>query len=63
MKMMNADQLSDVLGVVKGTLAKWRLTGEGPPYHKVGTRVMYAADDVRAWLDARRFQSTSQADG
>lgn len=34
--------------------AKLRVTGGGPPYLRVGRRVVYRWADVAAWLDARR---------
>lgn len=41
--------------------AKARLTGDGPPYLKIGHLVRYRRGDVRAWLESqRRFQSTSE---
>lgn len=45
----------------KGTLAKWRLSGFGPSYLKLGSRVAYRRSDVEAWLESRRRNSTSQA--
>lgn len=36
-----------------------RLTGDGPPYMKVGRSVRYQADEVLAWLEAKRRRSTS----
>jgi predicted DNA-binding transcriptional regulator AlpA len=42
------------------TLAKWRLSGSGPPYSKVGRAVVYRRHDLDSWLDARQLQNTSQ---
>ena len=61
----DADQLLDVkavsgwLGVSKSTLAKWRLKGTGPPYIKVGKRILMRQSDLEKWLDHRRRRSTS----
>lgn len=41
------------------TLAKWRLSGSGPAYVKVGARVMYEEAAVDAWLASRVRRSTS----
>lgn len=46
----------------KSTLAKWRLTGVGPAFFKLGTKVLYDADDFDAWLDSKRVRSTSQCE-
>lgn len=34
------------------TVRYWRKIGKGPRSFKVGRRVLYAADDVEAWLRA-----------
>ena len=44
------------------TLAKWRLTGTGPVFFKLGAKVLYDAGDFDAWLDSKRVTSTSQLD-
>ena len=47
------------LGVKTGTLAKWRLTGDGPAFHRVGARIRYSRSDLDRWLTERRVRSTS----
>jgi excisionase family DNA binding protein len=47
------------LGVKPGTLAKWRVTGGGPPFLKLGSRIRYSRADLERWLDQRRQRSTS----
>lgn len=42
------------------TLEKWRSSGTGPRYHKAGKVVLYHIDDLREWMNARRFTSTSE---
>ena len=45
------------LRVSRSTLAKWRMRGDGPPYHRCGPRIVqYYKDEIDAWLldcDAR----------
>lgn len=36
------------------TVRYWRHLGKGPKSFKVGRRVLYAAEDVEAWLEAAR---------
>ena len=38
----------------RGTLSQWRHRGEGPPYVKLGNRVLYLGSDLNRWLDERR---------
>jgi hypothetical protein len=47
------------LNVGENTLAKWRLSGRGPAFVKVGARVMYDAATVEAWIASRVRNSTS----
>ena len=43
------------------TIQKWRLTGKGPVYYKLGQSVRYDPDDIDAWLQARRIRHTADA--
>lgn len=40
--------------VAAATLASWRSRNHGPPYVKVGGRVLYKAADVAAWEEKNR---------
>ena len=41
------------------TLEKWRVSGSGPTYVKLGSKVVYRAEDWERWLEARRRDSTN----
>lgn len=46
-------------GYSKSTLDKMRCRGDGPTYSKPGRRkVVYALDDLEAWIAKARRQST-----
>ena len=47
------------LGMSPATLSKYRVTGEGPEYHKRSSHVRYHRDDLNVWMGAHRFRSTS----
>lgn len=47
-------------GLSKSTLEKLRVSGNGPPYIRVGRVVLYDPDDLDRWLAAHRRQSTSE---
>jgi predicted DNA-binding transcriptional regulator AlpA len=51
-----------LLGLSHSTLAKLRLSGNGPLYCKLGRRVVYRLEDLKAWLEARTTSNTSDAD-
>jgi predicted DNA-binding transcriptional regulator AlpA len=43
------------------TLARWAVEGGGPPYVKLGRRIVaYRAGDLRAWLRDGKRRSTSE---
>lgn len=47
------------IGVATQTLAKWRCGGDGPPFIKLGRKVVYDKADMIAWMSSRRVTSTS----
>jgi excisionase family DNA binding protein len=59
---INVKEAADYLGVSKSYLDKLRLSGGGPVFHKLGSRVFYRKDDLTAWVRSRRFTSTSEYD-
>jgi Helix-turn-helix domain len=61
MRLMTPPAAATYLGVVVGTLAKWRHFGEGPAYVKYGSRIFYEREILDAWIDAHRCNSTSEA--
>jgi hypothetical protein len=42
------------------TLEKFRVRGDGPAYFKIGKRVLYKVEDLIKWVEAKRYQSTSE---
>ena len=59
--LMNAEMAAVFTGLAVATLAKLRCLGGGPPYLKLGRKVVYRRADLADWLDARRVANTSQA--
>ena len=57
---LNVEQVSEQLGLSISTLAKMRLSGDGPTYSKLGRRVVYRPADIDAWVTANQFRSTSE---
>jgi predicted DNA-binding transcriptional regulator AlpA len=57
-----AKEAAKVLGLSSSTLAKLRLSGNGPVYCKLGRRVIYRPQDCREWLQSRVARNTSDAD-
>jgi predicted DNA-binding transcriptional regulator AlpA len=53
-------QQAERIGLAPKTLDNWRSAGQGPPYYKLGNRVVYDDDEVDAWLAERRRTSTAE---
>nr|WP_294394340.1 helix-turn-helix domain-containing protein [uncultured Sphingomonas sp.] len=57
---MNTIDAARYVGLSKPTLERFRLTGEGPSYCKLGGAVRYRMADLDAWLESRLTRSTSE---
>lgn len=55
--LLTAKQVSERIQRPERTLERWRLTGEGPPFLRLGRRVAYRIADVERWLDGRTYAS------
>lgn len=58
-QLLHTKDTAKKLGVSPRTMEKWRVTGEGPVFHKFGSKVFYAEQDLDAWVASRRRRSTS----
>jgi predicted DNA-binding transcriptional regulator AlpA len=53
--VLNARATAKLLGIGLCVLAKWRKTGEGPDFIRLGARrIAYHPDDIQRWLAANR---------
>lgn len=52
-QLLTTHQAALRLGLARGTLAKLRVYGGGPPFKKLGARVLYPEHELEAWLDAQ----------
>jgi predicted DNA-binding transcriptional regulator AlpA len=61
--LLTGPETARYLGIKPQTLRKWRLTGHGPPFVRIGdsprSRVAYRLSDIEAWVAARTFASTA----
>jgi hypothetical protein len=58
-KLLLPETVSDRIGLAVSTLAKMRLRGDGPPYKRIGGRVMYPEDLLDHWIDAQPVQHST----
>ena len=56
---MSTREVATMLGLSPRTLDRYRVSGDGPQFHKFGNRVRYLRSDVEAWASTRRRRSTS----
>jgi predicted site-specific integrase-resolvase len=59
-KHLNQIDLADRWNVSHRTLERWRWTGEGPKYIKLGGRVVYRLEDVEAFEANQVRRSTAE---
>lgn len=59
-QLLTTVEAADYLTLSKGTLDRYRVTGEGPKFLRLGSAVRYRTADLDEWLDARLVSSTSQ---
>jgi predicted DNA-binding transcriptional regulator AlpA len=58
--VLRTDPAAKYCGSTKSTFEKYRLTGEGPAYIKLGRVVVYDIEDLNTWLTSHRRMSTSE---
>ena len=51
--LIDEKELSRLTGIKPATWAKWRASGEGPPYFKLGRLCRYRLSAVEQWLATR----------
>lgn len=56
---LTESQLVDYWKVSRNTLRKWRSTGFGPLYIKVGGRILYRMEDIEIFEQENLYRSSS----
>ena len=62
-RFLRTKEAAEFLGLSARTLEKHRTYGTGPAYRKLGGRVVYAIDDLKAWADRGAVTSTADPRG
>ena len=55
-ELLTITEAAELLRAPVATLRYWRHLGTGPRSFRLGRRVLYRSDDLRAWVDARDGQ-------
>jgi excisionase family DNA binding protein len=58
--LLRVEEAARLLKVSVSWLAKARMTGEGPPYIRVGRCIRYSEAALLQWLKSRQRLSTSE---
>ena len=56
---LSVREAADYLGLSTRTLDRYRVSGDGPPFHRFRNRVRYLRADLDAWAATRRRASTA----
>ena len=59
MKLLDETQSAEKLGLSRQTLANWRCMRKGPPYTRLGSRILYDEDDLEKFARGRRVDPES----
>ena len=62
-RVLRTPDAAQYCGSSKSTFEKLRLSGGGPIYSKLGSRVVYRIEDLDAWIAANRRRTTSDKVG
>src|SRR5262249_38476890 len=61
-RVLRTRAAADYVGLTPSTLEKKRLSGDGPPFVRLGARAVgYTVDDLDAFVEAGRRTSTSDS--
>ena len=60
LELLDVEHAASFLGLSPSTLAKWRVTGGGPRFVKLGRRVAYVLTDLITWVRDQGRASTSE---
>lgn len=58
---LTVSEAASFVGLSESTLNHYRVTGDGPPYFKLGRLVRYDRAQLEAWARSDQRQSTSEA--
>lgn len=59
--LLTEGQAAAIILVKPNTMAKWRVTGEGPAFVYIGRAVRYEPREIRRYIATRTRRSTSES--
>jgi hypothetical protein len=61
-ELFDTEHVAKEWGFSEVTLRKWRITGDGPRFVRLGRAIRYRKADLEAFLARRAFSTTTEAD-
>jgi predicted DNA-binding transcriptional regulator AlpA len=61
-ELFDTEAVADYTGLSPVTLRRWRMTGAGPRFVRLGRAVRYRKAAVDAFLAGREYTTTAEAD-
>ena len=61
-ELFDTQAVASYTGLSPVTLRKWRMTGAGPRFVRLGRAVRYRKAAIDTFLEGREFSTTSEAD-
>lgn len=52
-QLLTVRDVSELLNISTSSIYHWRLTGDGPPAIKIGSRLRFDPQQLRAWIASR----------
>ena len=52
-RLISERRVAEILAVAKRTLQRWREENKGPPWVKIGRRIFYDEDKLKAWIQGQ----------
>jgi hypothetical protein len=60
-QLLDTDEAARIIDVPPRTLTSWRLSDRGPAFIRIGKRVKYDLEDVYAFIESQRRQTSDRA--
>jgi excisionase family DNA binding protein len=61
LRLLTQREAAELLRLSERTLERWRVSGSGPAFTKLGKRVLYREPDLLEWVASHVVNSTSEA--
>jgi predicted DNA-binding transcriptional regulator AlpA len=61
-ELLDTIDVAHIYGVTPECIRRWRMTGAGPRFVRLGRAVRYRREAVDAFLQSREFSTTTEAD-